>query len=336
MSVSLSSGVFDPIGSIAAGGILTGYNINDVRTTAIQNGQANAGMMRSACAIGTAGVLQFEVDIAWVTISNSYLIGIQLVSTSSGNNPQNNLNGGWAWNGVGQRWGNSSGVAYGTSWGANASLTVGVVVDFTAGSITFYKSGVSQGVAFTGLALTAGVLPGVSPGNTANATTSIIRTSNFNYPVAGASPWDASTRIVTLWHNIAASVQGSFDSIGYGPANPNFVAPITPSVPGGPLQPLMLDVPTFQAYGNYLTDNTVPIPTFGDINGLVTVGGLPAKRLVRIYRDIDGACFGEKWSDPITGAVTFYGMSKAWTYTGLAYDYTGTYQSLVWDRVRPQ
>jgi hypothetical protein len=288
-----------------------------------------------------AGVLQFEVDVAFVTANSTFLIGVQLQATASSQNPnQNSGSSGWAYapggsiklvNGV------QTGSYGGTVVGANSTATVGVVIDFTAGSITFYKNGTSLGVAYTGQTFTTGlgVVPIVSNAGSGINATAIIRTSNFNYPVGGASPWDQSTRIFTLWKSVAAGVQAPFDSIGYGPYEPNYVAPITPSVPGGPLLPFFVDIPSGQAYGNFLTDNTVPIPSFGDITGLVTVAGAPAKRLVRIIRDIDGACFGEEWSDPVTGAVTFYGLSKAWTYTGIAYDYTGTYQALVWNSVAP-
>jgi hypothetical protein len=55
----------------------------------------------------------------------------------------------WGYWSDGQKYTNASGSAYGASWGAGD--VIGVAIDADAGSITFYKNNVSQGVAYSGL-----------------------------------------------------------------------------------------------------------------------------------------------------------------------------------------
>lgn len=56
---------------------------------------------------------------------------------------------------------------------------------------------------------------------------------------------------------------------------------------------------------------------------------VPVFRRVRLYRDFDGMLVREQWSDPVTGAFDFQLVDTAFTYTALAYDYTGSYQGVV-------
>jgi hypothetical protein len=62
----------------------------------------------------------------------------------------------WTYNKLGQKTDNS---ATGSTYGATYTSgdIIGVAVDADAGSITFYKNGVSQGIAFTGLSMFGGV-----------------------------------------------------------------------------------------------------------------------------------------------------------------------------------
>ena len=62
----------------------------------------------------------------------------------------------WTYNKLGQKTDNS---ATGSTYGATYTSgdIIGVAVDADAGSITFYKNGVSQGIAFTGLNMSGGV-----------------------------------------------------------------------------------------------------------------------------------------------------------------------------------
>jgi len=57
--------------------------------------------------------------------------------------------GGYAYHANGQKWNNNVGAAYGATYTTND--TIGIALDMTAGTITFYKNGVSQGVAYSGI-----------------------------------------------------------------------------------------------------------------------------------------------------------------------------------------
>jgi hypothetical protein len=65
----------------------------------------------------------------------------------------------------GQKFNNASGVSYGSSYGLND--VIGIAMDLDGGTLTFYKNGVSQGQAYsglTGLKAFAASLGGASPG----------------------------------------------------------------------------------------------------------------------------------------------------------------------------
>jgi len=88
----------------------------------------------------------------------------------------------WTYNKLGQKTDNS---ATGSTYGATYTSgdIIGVAVDADAGSITFYKNGVSQGIAFTGLSMSGGVYTIAGSDNSA--------TMVFNFgqrPFAYAAP----------------------------------------------------------------------------------------------------------------------------------------------------
>jgi hypothetical protein len=145
-----------------------------------------------------AGVLQIEWE--WITTSlvgSSAYVGFteydELID------PQNGRLGrtarGWSWGNNGAKTTAGSDTAYGATWTLGDVL--GAVVDFAAGSITFYKNGVSQGAAFSGLTF-SDLYPGVKTGNTGPTYQTRVRTKGFTYPVAGATAWeDRETSIAT-------------------------------------------------------------------------------------------------------------------------------------------
>lgn len=81
--------------------------------------------------------------------SNNGLVGVCDGSVAVTSSSWNTANG-WFYNGLsGNKYTNGAGSAYGAAYAANA--VIGIAVDADAGTITFYKDGVSQGTAFTGL-----------------------------------------------------------------------------------------------------------------------------------------------------------------------------------------
>lgn len=77
----------------------------------------------------------------------------------------------------------------------------------------------------------------------------------------------------------------------------------------------------------------------GQIVGTVTIKGTPntpVRRRVRLYREIDGVCVGEQWSDATTGAYSFLGFDRTITYTVLAYDGPRVFKATLADGVIPE
>ena len=105
----------------------------------------------------TTGKFYWEVTVTASSVSPSNAaIGISnttdnsSVSTGIGYYP-GYTSGGWGYDGAqGYKYNNASGVAYGATYTTNN--VIGVAFDATAGSLTFYKDNVSQGVAYSGLA----------------------------------------------------------------------------------------------------------------------------------------------------------------------------------------
>jgi hypothetical protein len=93
--------------------------------------------------------------------------------------------------GWGYQWSNGNKINAGssTAYGATATTNdvIGVVFDANAGTLAFYKNGVSQGVAFSGL--TSGpYYPAVSLNSTTHVLSANFGQRPFAYPVAGAKP----------------------------------------------------------------------------------------------------------------------------------------------------
>lgn len=106
------------------------------------------------CTIGApSGKWYWEVTV--VTKSASYYPGIG-VNTNLSASPANQSGGdstGYMYLGDGQKFNNGSLTSYGATYAAGD--VIGVALDMTAGTITFYKNNTSQGQAFSGITGTA-------------------------------------------------------------------------------------------------------------------------------------------------------------------------------------
>jgi hypothetical protein len=80
--------------------------------------------------------------------ANEVIIGIGTSAAALGNYIGADAFG-WGYDSSGQKQHAASGPAYGASYTTGA--VIGVALDLTAGTLTFYKNGVSQGTAYTGL-----------------------------------------------------------------------------------------------------------------------------------------------------------------------------------------
>lgn len=103
----------------------------------------------STFSIPSTGKWYFEVTQKNVTSGGNCAIGIlQSGVTYTGNYYFYNNAYGFAYINDGTKGNNNSTTAYGSSWTA-AGDNIGVAIDMSAGTLTFYKNGVSQGSAYT-------------------------------------------------------------------------------------------------------------------------------------------------------------------------------------------
>ena len=94
----------------------------------------------------TSGKYYCEVSIG----NSNDMVGISLLYPINSTNAFYNLANGYGyWGGDGNKYNNASGAAYGASY--TSGDIIGIAFDATAGSLTFYKNGTSQGVAYSSI-----------------------------------------------------------------------------------------------------------------------------------------------------------------------------------------
>ena len=77
----------------------------------------------------------------------------------------------------------------------------------------------------------------------------------------------------------------------------------------------------------------------GRIVGTTKIKGTPntpVSRRVRLIREVDAVCVGERWSDPVTGAYAFNGFDPLQLYTVIVYDGPRVFRAAVQDAVVPE
>lgn len=140
------------------------------------------------------------------------------------------------------------------------------------------------------------------------------------FPVGGAD---------SLWDKVRLLLDGTM-----GQHNSVFIEPI-PKVLA-----LVPPLPTSARYANQLiAPRNMQHGGNGVIYGTVANKGTPnapVYRRVRLFRDKDGICIREMWSDPVTGAYSFSNVDPLERYTVLSYDHTGNYRAVVGDNLTPE
>ena len=116
--------------------------------TSLSNGNLNYVGGAANQTLGTIGMSSGKWYWEDHKISGTYgATGIALADAPLNNHPgQGNS---WAYNKNGNKWHNGSQSSYGATW--DSGDTIGIAFDADAGTLVFYKNGVSQGTAFTGL-----------------------------------------------------------------------------------------------------------------------------------------------------------------------------------------
>lgn len=308
-TVSTSIGAWDRLDNSDAG-----YLDQDASRLVVLNTTQTAAVHTAA---RSAGVLQVEFVVDGAVIGHG--VGVGRTNISSFNGTPGGQVGQWVWRDTpGAAVMYSNGVSVG-SYGSVAALgdVIGMKLDFTAGQLTFYKNGVSQGVAASGL---GGLefYPIAGPANANSVTRTVkIQTDNFTYPIAGATPWTPGERI----RQRAGVVR----------------LPSRPAIYGTP-PPLVFGTPLVQGSikgrYDYIYGGT------GRVRGTVkeknTPVNTPLQRRTRLVREVDGQMLREQWSDATTGAYDFQDVPLGEKYTVISYDYAHNYRAVVADNLTPE
>ena len=154
--------------------------------TTYANGNLDCTVTGTRAAVATISVTSgkwyWEVVPTGNTGSVNYMIGVADANTPISTRSYTGANG-WAYFQSGSKFNNNSGAGYGASYTTND--VIGVALDMDAGTVTFYKNGTSQGVAYSTLSGKA-IQPMVSDGSSVHT---MNYTGNFGQrPFAYTAP----------------------------------------------------------------------------------------------------------------------------------------------------
>ena len=280
----------------------------------VVSSRASGGFVRSA-KFRSTGIYQFEALIG----AGSAGVGVATRESSNADFFGNNA-GSWSAYAT-QKYNNGATAAYGSFIAGNV---VGVVVDFGAGTLTYYKNGVSVGAAFTNLAGKT-VAPAAGYLNGTLGSTITLKTQDFTYPVAGALAWEAGSAVL---QGVAATKTTDAITVGTGPAIiygiSQVVEPVNLTIESGSVK-------------DYTTG--VMGSGRGRVAGTVKEKGTPdapVYRKVRLIREVDSLLIRELWSHPVTGAYSFDYVDELQKFTVLSYDHTGAFRAVVADGQIPE
>lgn len=222
----------------------------------------------------------------------------------------------------GNKYNNSTGAPYGATSGLSDVL--GVVVDFATGTLVFYKNGVSQGVAFSGLSGELFPVFGSSTGTSVEMIAEML--SPLVYPVYGATAWGDTPPEIPTNEVKGRAALGAISTLGTGPAIvygiPSLVIPTRLSVESGAVKDY-----TSGVLGQGI----------GRVRGTVKLKGspfnTPLKRRVRLIRERDGLQVREVWSDPATGEYDFTYVDELQVWSVVSYDHTHDKRAVIADNL---
>ncbi|MFV0678655.1 SPRY domain-containing protein [Variovorax sp. tm] len=264
----------------------------------------NAPVSARALVSKSSGIQQFEVVMTSLAPSSDFAIGVGTAAA--------NVNG-YVGSGAGSFAYNRNGNKYlagvPSSYGAlfTTGDVIGVVVNFSTGALTFYKNGVSQGVASAAgmLGLTLFPMAGQTSGGT-SFNTATLRGRGFLFPVAGASEWTGLPLITR----------------SAGVARPSSLA--TVRVPSA----MSIGLPYGQTKLQQLHRGRQDYGTGVIGQGIGRVRGFtldyvnplnkPYRCRVRLVRESDGLQLREVWSGA-DGSYDFQFVDELQSYTVIAY-----------------
>jgi hypothetical protein len=296
-------------------------------TTSVSDDRLTVGSWSSNSAKAqtyqSAGTRQFEAVCTSIPAGANVHIGLSTNAATFTNYP-GFQSVSWAYSNTGQKYNAFSAASYGATWVQGD--VIGVVVNFTTGTLTFYKNGVAQGVAYsTGLAGQS-LAPHVGQASS-GATPALftLKTSGFAYPIAGASDWSTPPMIRRA---IA----------------PGFAVGLVPRIPTNASAPIAfglvnLKTQVLNARVGARGDLTGSLGfSVGRIAGTVkedATPDVPVSRLVRLHRQKDGLKVLEQWSNKVTGAYSFDYIDEKQTYYVLSFDHNKNFRAVVADNLAP-
>lgn len=220
-----------------------------------------------------------------------------------------NYAGSWVYRENGQKQSANTSASYGASW--ITGDVIGAVVDFAAGSITFYKNGVSQGVAYTGQSL-GDLCPVAGDAGFIVTWSATLRTSGFTYPIAGASAWEDRPGLISTNKVRGRSMLSEVVVVASLGATPAFAGAILKD--------------RMRARPNFLFDPAARGRIIGTVKRKNTPTNMPLARRVRLYRDVDGMLIAETWSRAADGVYQFDYIEEGQSYTAIALDHEHVYR----------
>lgn len=211
------------------------------------------------------------------------------------------------------------GVSTPYSSGYSAGDTLGCVVDRDAGTVAFYKNGVTAGAVALGFSGDLVPLFGNGGGGSLAPGSLVFElATTLTYPVAGAIQWPAGLgptgripkRIIT---------KSSSAFVGASAALGGFTTAVCP--------PLMLarDI-----------EHGGPGTIYGAAKTKGTPANTPTKARVVLLHQRSKQPVRETWSDPVTGAYAFAGIDTSQQFIVLAEDAAGSFRPVAANRLTPQ
>jgi hypothetical protein len=140
------------VGGEVRGNYCTWNPLSQSGSNTLSNGNLDVVIAASstAVAVGTIGVSSgkwyWEVVATAMTTAGA-MIGVADLSAAADNRGYPSPNGWYYYANSGQKYNNNTGASYGATYAVND--VIGIALDMDAGTLTFYKNGATQGVAYS-------------------------------------------------------------------------------------------------------------------------------------------------------------------------------------------
>jgi hypothetical protein len=125
------------------------YTLSNANLTYAGSRTASATAYARSTISVSSGKWYWEAVATDVGVGPNLIIGVQDASTSATTGLTNTVLNGYGYNGAALKYDNAGSASYGATW-TNGDV-IGIAFDLDAGTITFYKNNVSQGIAYSSI-----------------------------------------------------------------------------------------------------------------------------------------------------------------------------------------